>query len=160
MSGPAASSAGLDPIAVIRSRSYIAALVLAAVLGVPISIIAYGFLASVATIQQFVFVGLPDQVLGGAAPAWWPVPWLMLCGLLTALTIRYLPGTGGHSPAAGFTTGGAPPTGRELVGIVLGALTTLSLGAVLGPEGPLIAIGGGLGALTIHLVKRTLRRWP
>ena len=154
MSEPAASPPSIDPVAVIRSRPYIAALVLAAVLGVPISIIAYGFLALVAAVQRFVFVGLPNQVLGGPAPAWWPVPWLVLCGLLTALTIRYLPGTGGHSPAFGFKTGGGPPSGRELVGIVLAALTTLSLGAVLGPEGPLIAIGGGLGALAVHLVKK------
>jgi H+/Cl- antiporter ClcA len=154
MSEPAASPASIDPVAVIRSRPYIAALVLAAVLGVPISIIAYGFLALVAAIQRFVFDELPNLILGGPAPAWWPVPWLVLCGLLTALTIRYLPGTGGHSPAFGFKTGGGPPSGRELVGIVLAALTTLRLGAVLGPEGPLIAIGSGLGALAVHLVKK------
>ena len=154
MSEPAASPPSIDPVVMIRSRPYIVALVLAAVLGVPISIIAYGFLALVAAVQRFVFVGLPNQVLGGPGPAWWPVPWLVLCGLLTALTIRYLPGTGGHSPAFGFKTGGGPPSGRELVGIVLAALTTLSLGAVLGPEGPLIAIGGGLGALAVHLVKK------
>ncbi|MDF9752265.1 chloride channel protein [Arthrobacter sp. ES3-54] len=154
MSGPAAAAPSFDPAVVIRSRAYIAALVLAAVLGVPISAIAYGFLALVSAVQQFVFNGLPNQVLGGPAPAWWPVPWLVLCGLLTALTIRYLPGTGGHSPAFGFKTGGGPPNGRELVGIILAALTTLSLGAVLGPEGPLIAIGGGLGALAVHLVKK------
>ncbi|MEW1981361.1 chloride channel protein [Citricoccus sp. NPDC079358] len=137
-----------------RPRPYISALVLAAVLGVPVSIMAYGFLAVVAILQRSVFVGLPHHLLGGAAPAWWPVPWLVLCGLLTALTIRYLPGTGGHSPAFGFTTGSGPPSCRELVGIVLAALTTLSLGAVLGPEGPLIAIGGGLGALAVHLVRK------
>lgn len=154
MSQPAAPPPGIDPVAVMRSRPYIAALVLAAVLGVPISVLAYGFLALVAAVQRFVFIGLPNQVLGGPAPAWWPVPWLVLCGLLTAMTIRYLPGTGGHSPAFGFKTGGGPPTGRELVGIVLAALTTLSLGAALGPEGPLIAIGGGLGALAVHLVKK------
>ncbi|MDN4643121.1 chloride channel protein [Arthrobacter sp. PsM3] len=154
MSEPAAPPPSIDPVAVIRSRPYIAALVLAAVLGFPISVIAYGFLALVGAVQRFVFVGLPNQVLGGAVPAWWPVPWLVLCGLLTALTIRYLPGTGGHSPAFGFKTGGGPPSGRELAGIVLAALTTLSLGAVLGPEGPLIAIGGGLGALAVHLVKK------
>ncbi|WP_260982317.1 chloride channel protein [Arthrobacter sp. U41] len=154
MSEPAASSPGIDPMVVIRSRPYLAALVLAAILGVPVSIIAYGFLAFVAALQRFVFDGLPNQVLGGAPPAWWPVPWLALCGLLTALTIRYLPGNGGHSPAFGFKTGGGPPAGRELGGIVLAALATLSLGAVLGPEGPLIAIGGGLGALTVHLVKK------
>jgi H+/Cl- antiporter ClcA len=146
--------AGIDPAAVIRSKPYIAALLLAAVLGVPVSAMAYGFLALVAAVQQFVFVGLPNQVLGSPAPAWWPVPWLVLCGLLTALAIRYLPGTGGHSPAFGFKTGGGPPSSRELAGIVLAALATLSLGAVLGPEGPLIAIGGGLGALTVHLVKK------
>ncbi|HSU34280.1 MAG TPA: chloride channel protein [Propionibacteriaceae bacterium] len=154
MSEPAASPPGLDPAAVIRSKPYLAALLLAAILGAPVSAVAYGFLALVAAVQRFVFVGLPNQLLGGPAPAWWPVPWLVLCGLLTALTIRYLPGTGGHSPAFGFQTGGGPPTGRELVGIALAALTTLSLGAVLGPEAPLIAIGGGLGALTVRLVKK------
>ena len=87
------------------------------------------------------------------------VPWLVLCGLLTGLTIRFLPGNGGHSPALGFKAGGGPPTGRELIGVVLAALTTLSLGAVLGPEAPLIAIGGGLAALTVHLARRTRHRW-
>ena len=78
----------------------------------------------------------------------------MLCGLLVALTIRQLPGTAGHSPALGFTTGSGPATGRDLPGIVLAALATLGLGAVLGPEAPLIAVGGGLAALTVRLVKR------
>jgi H+/Cl- antiporter ClcA len=144
----------VDPVAVIRSRGYIAALVLAAILGIPISAIAYGFLALVAAIQRLLFSELPNQVFGVAAPAWWPVPWLVLCGLLTGLTIRYLPGNGGHSPAFGFKFGGSPPTGGELLTIVLAALTTLSLGAVLGPEAPLIAIGGGLAALTVRLAKK------
>ena len=33
----------IDPVAVIRSRPYLAALLLAAILGIPISAIAYGF---------------------------------------------------------------------------------------------------------------------
>jgi H+/Cl- antiporter ClcA len=82
------------------------------------------------------------------------LPWLVLCGLLVALTIRYLPGDGGHSPALGFQTGGGPATGRELPSIILAALATLGLGAVLGPEAPLIAIGGGLAALTVRLANR------
>ena len=150
----AGGTPGMDPVAVIRSRPYIAALLLAAVVGVPISAVAYGFLALVAAVQGFVFDGLPTQLLGGPAPAWWPLPWLVLCGLLTGMTIRYLPGTGGHSPAFGFKAGGGPPSGRELIGVALAALTTLSLGAVLGPEAPLIAIGGGLGALTVHLARK------
>ncbi|MCW2804448.1 MAG: Chloride channel core [Propionibacteriaceae bacterium] len=143
----------LDPMAVIRSKSYIGALVLAAILGAPISAVAYGFLALVRGVQQFTFVDLPGGMFSGSAPAWWPVPFLLLCGLLTALTIRYLPGRGGHSPAFGFVTGGGPPSGRELIGVAIAALATLSLGAVLGPEAPLIAIGGGLAALTVRLVK-------
>jgi H+/Cl- antiporter ClcA len=139
---------------VIRSKAYIGALVLAATVGIPISAIAYGFLALVAAIQHYLFSTLPERLFGTPAPAWWPVPWLVLSGLLTALTIRYLPGNGGHSPAFGFTTGGGTPSGRELPGIALAALTTLSLGAVLGPEAPLIAIGGGLAALTVRLAKK------
>jgi H+/Cl- antiporter ClcA len=144
----------MDPVAVIRSKQYIGALVLAAIVGIPISAIAYGFLALVSAIQRWIFTELPNQMLGRPAPAWWPLPWLVLCGLLVALTIRYLPGNGGHSPAFGFQTGGGPATGRELPGIILAALATLGLGAVLGPEAPLIAIGGGLAALTVRLANR------
>ena len=43
---------------------------------------------------------------------------------------------------------------RELPGVIIASLTTLSLGVVLGPEAPLIAIGGGLAVLTVHLVKK------
>ena len=151
---PAGGPPAPDPVALIRSRQYITALVLAALLGIPISAIAYGFLALVAVIQRFLFFDLPNQVVGSPTPAWWPLPWLVLCGLLTALAIRYLPGNGGHSPALGFVAGAGPAAGRELPGIVLAALATLSLGAVVGPEAPLIAIGGGLAALTVRLAKK------
>lgn len=144
----------MDPTAVIRSKPYLSALLLAAILGIPISAVAYGFLALVSEIQESLFTDLPQDIFSGGVPAWWPVPWLVLCGLLTGLTIRYLPGNGGHSPAFGFKAGGGPPSGKELIGVFLAALTTLSLGAVLGPEAPLIAIGGGLAALTVHLVRK------
>lgn len=143
----------MDPVAVIRSRAYLSALVVAALLGAPISAVAYGFLVLVTKLQQWLFTDLPGDLFSGAAPAWWPVPWVALAGLLTALTIRHLPGTGGHSPALGFAMGGAAPRDRDLPGVALAALATLSLGAVLGPEAPLIAIGGGLAALTVRLAK-------
>ena len=146
--------AAMDPVAVIRSRPYLFALVLAAVLGIPISVVAYGFLALVTEVQQYLFEDLPQDVFTGGTPAWWPVPWLALCGLLTGLSIRRLPGNGGHSPAFGFHADGGPAPDRELPGVFIAAFTTLSLGAVLGPEAPLIAIGGGLAALTVHLVKK------
>ena len=155
---PAAAQPGgappLDPRAVIRSKAYLSALLLSALLGLPVSAVAYGFLALVSRMQTYVFDDLPGQLIGGTVPAWWPIPWLVLAGLTTGATIRYLPGNGGHSPAFGFKVGSGPPTGEELIGVALAALTTLSLGAVLGPEAPLIAIGGGLAALTVHLAKK------
>ena len=75
---------------------------LAAIVGIPISAIAYGFLALVAVIQRLPVYRPAESALRAAPPAWWPVPWLLVCGLLTALTIRYLPGNAGHSPAFGL----------------------------------------------------------
>ena len=143
-----------DPQALLRSRAYVTLLVLAAVIGAPISAVAWGFLALVSKLQGWLFTSLPKALGFHGEPLWWPVPLLMLAGLLVGLTIRYLPGKGGHSPADGFKAGGRPATPIELPGIILAALATLSLGAVLGPEAPLIAIGGGLGVLAVRLARR------
>ena len=51
-------------------------------------------------------------------PSWWPAPLLALAGLLVALAIQQLPGTGGHSPADGFKAGGAAAAACELAGVV------------------------------------------
>ena len=151
---PTGTPAALDPASAVRSKQYVSALVLAALLGIPISALAYGFLALAGWLQAYLFDDLPSRLFDGATPAWWPVPWLGLCGLLVALTISRLPGTAGHSPALGFQVGGGFTVGRDLPGVVIASLATLGLGAVLGPEAPLIAIGGGLGALAVRLVKR------
>jgi H+/Cl- antiporter ClcA len=143
-----------DPLALLRSRSYVALLVLAAIIGVPVSAAAYFFLALVSKLQGWIFTDLPKGLGFHGEPLWWPIPPLVLAGVLVALTIRYLPGKGGHSPADGFKVGGGPPVPAELPGIVLAAFATLSLGVVLGPEAPLIALGGGLGVLAVRLVKR------
>ena len=141
------------PQALLRSRGYIRLLVLAAVLGVVVSAAAYGFLALVSYLQQEIFTHLPHGLGFSSEPAWWPLPVLALGGVLAALTINYLPGRGGHSPAGGFKLHG-PPTAAQLPGVVLAALATLSFGVVLGPEMPLIAIGGGLAVLATRLSRR------
>ncbi len=143
-----------DPLAMLRSRSYIALLVIAAIIGAPVSTAAYFFLALVSKLQGWIFTSLPHGLGFRAEPLWWPVPPLLLAGVLVALTIKYLPGTGGHSPADGFKAGEGAPSPRELPGVVLAAFATLSLGVVLGPEAPLIALGGGLGVIAVRLVKR------
>jgi H+/Cl- antiporter ClcA len=121
---------------------------------VPVSALAYFFLALVSGLQGWVFTDLPKSLGFPAEPLWWPIPPLLLAGVLVGLTIRYLPGKGGHSPADGFKAGAGPPLPIELPGIVLAAFATLSLGVVLGPEGPLIALGGGLAAAAVRLGKR------
>ena len=140
-------------MALLRSRSYLQILVLAALIGVPVSAVAYFFLKLVALLQNWFFTTLPKELGFSGTPVWWPLPLLAIAGVLVGATIQYLPGTSGHKPAEGFKAGGAP-TAAELPGVILASLATLSLGIVLGPEAPLIAIGGGLGALAVHLVKR------
>jgi H+/Cl- antiporter ClcA len=142
-----------DSAALLRSRSYLGLLALGAMIGLPVSAVAYFFLALVSKLQTWIFTDLPSGLGFHGEPLWWPAPPLLLAGILVGLTIRYLPGRGGHSPADGFHAGGAPSP-AELPGIMLAALATLSLGVVLGPESPLIAIGGGLGVCVVRLIKR------
>ncbi len=134
------------------TRRYVALLVLAAILGVPIAALAYFFLKLVDVLQA-VFTNLPSGMGFHGEPLWWPLLPLTLAGLLVGLTIRYLPGKGGHSPTDGFHTGGVI-TQAEIPGVFLAALATLSLGAVLGPEAPLIALGGGLAVLAVRRGRR------
>src|SRR4051794_31123930 len=113
MNAPAAPP---DPLAMLRSPAYVRLLVLAALVGVPVSAGAYGFLKLVAWLQGRLFTSIPKSLGFDHVPVWWPLPLLFLAGLLTALAIRHLPGTGGHSPADGFKPSGAVPP-IELPGI-------------------------------------------
>src|SRR3954467_10357055 len=149
-----AEGAPVDPGALIRSRQYRVILVFAAVIGVVVSLVAWAFLELVHGIQVGVYEDLPGDLGFDSAPWWWPLPWLAIAGLLTAIAITRLPGTGGHVPANGLSSGGGPTLPVELPGVLLAATATLGLGLVLGPEAPLIALGLGLGYLALHLVKK------
>ncbi|MET9585871.1 chloride channel protein [Streptomyces sp. NPDC006539] len=151
----ASATAPPDPFAIVRTRGYTGLLVVA-LLGVPISAVAFGFLALTHELQSLTYSDLPRALGFHSTPTWWPIPLLVVAGLLVGLTIRYLPGIGGHKPAEGMKTTGAP-TAVELPGIVIAALASLGIGAVLGPEAPLIALGGGLAVWTVRLVKRDIR---
>jgi H+/Cl- antiporter ClcA len=150
---PPSPDPAADPKALLRSPAYARLVVLAAIIGLPISAIAYGFLKLVAVLQDAVFTDIPHDLGLNPVPAWWPLPLLALAGLLVALAIDRLPGTGGHSPADGFHAGGPVPP-IELPGIFFAALATLAFGVVLGPEAPLIALGSGLGVLAVRLASR------
>jgi H+/Cl- antiporter ClcA len=142
-----------DPLAPMRTKQYLGLLALAAILGAPISAIAYWFLKLVTLLQGWVFTSLPHGLGFHAEPSWWPLLPLVVAGAIVGPVVRYLPGRGGHSPADGFRSSGVAQP-RELTGIVVAALASLALGVVIGPEAPLLAIGGGLAFLAVKLARR------
>ena len=144
---------GEDPFAVLRTKRYVALLILAAVLGIVISFLVYWFLKLIAELQTWVFTSLPNGLGFHGEPPWWPLLPLVVAGVIVGATIRYLPGRGGHSPADGFQAGGVAQS-VELPGILLASVAGLALGVVIGPEAPLIALGGGGAVLAVKLARR------
>ncbi len=143
----------IDPGALIRSKGYAALLVLAAIVGIVVSLAGWLFLEVTVAIQHVVYQDLPSALGFSPAPWWWPLPVLGLAGVPIAYAIVRLPGHGGHRPAGGLKAG--PPTlPGDLPGVLLAAVAGIGLGVVLGPEAPLIALGGGLGILTVSMVRK------
>jgi H+/Cl- antiporter ClcA len=142
-----------DPASLLRSRRFVGLLVLAAVVGVVASLAAWGFLQLVHRAQVLAYTDLPKGLGFDGTPRWWSLPVLAITGLVVAFAIVRLPGGGGHVPAEGLKTSGATQP-VELPGVILAGLASIGLGVVLGPEAPLIAVGGALGILTIRLLQR------
>jgi H+/Cl- antiporter ClcA len=149
-------AATLEIEKMLRSRRYVGLLIIAALLGVPISALAYGFLQLTHHMQPWVFTDLPHGLGFSPVPSWWALIPLGVAGLLVGLIIRYLPGGGGHVPIHGLKAGGEPATAVTLPGIALAAVFSIGLGAVIGPEAPLIALGGGVAVLFARLLKKDL----
>jgi H+/Cl- antiporter ClcA len=127
---------------------------LAAIVGVVVSLAAWAFLELIHQLQVWVFTELPGELGYDGVPAWLYVVVLGIAGLLTAFAIVRLPGEGGHIPAKGLNVGGTAVEPIELPGILLAALAAISLGVVIGPEAPLIAMGAGMGVLAMRAVSR------
>ena len=145
-------SAGPDPASTLRSKSFVAVLVLAAIVGVIASLAAWCFLELIFYVQQWVFTDIPhDLGYDHGAPLWWYLPVLAIAGVLTAFAIVRLPGNGGHVPAEGLKASPTEPI--DLPGVVLAAIASIGLGLVVGPEAPLIALGGGIGFLMVRAIR-------
>ncbi|MGP3687112.1 chloride channel protein [Streptomyces sp. IBSNAI002] len=129
----------------LRSPGYPKLLVFCALIGVPVSLAAFWFLVGLRRLEHLLWADLPQALGQDAPPWWWPFPLLLVAGVLVGLIVTHLPGAGGHVPAAGMQVGGSSPA--ALPGVLLAAAASLPLGAVLGPEAPLIALGGGLALL-------------
>jgi H+/Cl- antiporter ClcA len=133
-----------------EATAYVRTLVFAALLGVPVAFAAVLFQTAIHDVIHLVWDVIPHE-LGWSEPAWWYVIVVPgLAGLLVAAAV-WLPGHGGHSPLEGLGADPIPPI--ALASILPAALATLGLGLVLGPEAPLIALGLGLGALAVRLIR-------
>ena len=125
-------------ISTMRSRRYVVLLVIAAVVGVIVSFAAWGFLELVYQIQRELYTHLPSALgYHNGPPVWWPLPVLAVAGVIVALAITRLPGDGGHLPARGLAPGGVPDP-RVLPGVLLAGVASIGMGAVIGPEAPLV----------------------
>lgn len=139
------------------SKRFFVLLVVVAIVGVVISLAAWGFLELIYQIQRELYTHLPNALgYTNGPPLWWSLPVLGIAGLLVALAIMRLPGAGGHLPAKGLAVGGGLPRTIDLPGVILAGLATIGSGLVLGPEAPLIALGSGGALLTVSLARRDM----
>ncbi|MFD4585045.1 chloride channel protein [Streptomyces sp. NPDC058423] len=134
------------------SASYRRILLFSALIGIPISLIAFWFLVALHQLEHLMWDHVPKTLFGSPVPPWWwPLVLLPIAGLVVGLVVTRLPGAGGHVPAYGLQPGGA--SAKALPGVVIAAAASLPLGATLGPEAPLIALGGGLALLFRNLAR-------
>jgi chloride channel protein, CIC family len=151
---PEPSGQPTDAGSVLLSRAYLVLLVIAGVVGLVVSLAAWGFLELVYQIQQEVFHHLPSDLgYHHGPPLWWSLPVLAIAGLIVAFAIVRLPGNGGHLPAQGLQPGGTTDP-ITVPGVALAGLASIGLGTVVGPEAPLIALGAGLAVASLSLARR------
>ena len=132
-------------------REYLHAVLLAALVGIPAAFAAALFLAAVHYVEDWLWVDLPDA-LGESSPPWYLIIGLPVVGAAIVLVARLsLPGDGGHEPLEGIAV--TPTPIAHAPGIVLAALATLSFGAVLGPEAPVVALGGAIAIALTSFVR-------
>jgi chloride channel protein, CIC family len=163
------------PAALLRSRSYVALLGFAAVIGVPVSAAAYGFLKLANQLQVWTYQDLPSGLGFKQPPVWWPLPLLAAGGLLVAAAIRYLPGRGGglgiwavrlarrdapQRVAAVVAAAGSFAAISTLLGSpIIGAFLLMEAAGLAGPTMSLVLVPGLLAAGVGTLIFIGLDAW-
>jgi H+/Cl- antiporter ClcA len=154
--GPPEQISAEQADALITSRSYVVLMVIVSAIGVFVAAAAWLYVEGIYQVQRELFTHLP-HALGyqHGPPNWWYLLVLAVVAVIVALAISRLPGDGGHIPAEGLSTGG-PSSPKILPGVILAGLATTGSGLILGPEGPLIALGAGVAILLASLSRRKL----
>ena len=136
------SATGSTDVAAVPARDLARLTLLGALVGLPAGLVAFAFVGAVHLLQDLLWTELPEA-LGADAPPWYLVLGLPVAGALLVAAARRLPGDGGHSPVNGLSMDPLPPVAAGSV--ALAALASLGFGVVLGPEAPLMALGGIVG---------------
>jgi H+/Cl- antiporter ClcA len=124
-------------------RAVLGLIVLAAAAGAATGVGVVLFLAAEHQLHHLVWEAAPEAFGWSGPTAWWIFAVLLVGALGVAAALR-LPGRGGHRPLDGLGFDIGP---GAVVSVVLAALVSLTAGAVLGPEAPLLAIGSAVGAV-------------
>lgn len=118
-------------------------LLVAALLGIPISLAAAALLVLIHAVERAVWHDLPDAVgsWDGVPPAWYVIGVTTLAAGLAAALLSRVKSDVAHEVSL------VPPPLRRLPWLLGGALATLAGGLVLGPEAPLLALGIALAGV-------------
>jgi H+/Cl- antiporter ClcA len=136
---------------VVNGRTYLRLVLLGAAIGIPAALLAAGFLALAHELEELLWHDLPDALGHSSVPLYLVVAIPIVGAGLVAFARGFLPGDGGAEPLEGVGVHPTPPVAA--VGVALAALGTLSFGAVLGPEAPLIALGAAVGLAAAPLIR-------
>lgn len=91
------------------------------------------------SLQSLLWDTVPEAL--GGTPAWWVFAVLIVGAVGVWLALK-LPGHGGHRPLDGLGVDIGP---KQIGSVIAAALISLSIGAVVGPEAPLMALGSAVG---------------
>lgn len=115
---------------------------LAAVIGLAAGLAVLLFLGAEHHVRGFLWDTIPDRFGWAEPPSWW-VFTVLLLGAVGVWAALKLPGRGGHRPLDGLGFDIGP---QQIASVVAAAIISLSVGAVIGPEAPLMACGSAIAA--------------
>lgn len=111
--------------------------VAAAVVGVLAALALLVFEGAAHKIEHFLWHTLPENFDVSHGADWWTITVLLVGACVVALVLWISPGHGGHEPATESLFGEPLPV-AHVPGLLVAALVSLSFGASLGPEAPLL----------------------
>jgi H+/Cl- antiporter ClcA len=127
-------------------------LLIAAVVGIFAGFGAVGFLAVEHQLQKILWSDITDAI--GGTPGWY-IFVVLVAGAVGVFFAEKLPGHGGHRPLDGLGFNIGP---KEIGSVLIAALLSLSIGAVVGPEAPLMAVGSAIGGFVAMRVPDPARQ--